>query len=215
MVASTGPLEYPNAIGDQVRTCKPCGIAKPPSEFYNNRSTSDGKSPYCKDCTKSHMREQAVKHAARIAAYESANRDTRRAKKRAKYAENADRERARVRDYRARNPEKVKQQNRNWSLNNPEHDRLRQSLRRARQRELPTYVITDKDMRRLYSSPCSVDGCSATNIEADHVVPIVRGGSHGIANLQPLCRSHNAMKRHRLWIEFRAYLALRASALVA
>ena len=190
-----------------MKHCKRCDTTKPLDDFYRNRSTADGKSAYCKDCTRAYMRDQQVKHADRIAAYEAANRDTRRAKARAKYAENAGQARARVRDYRARNPDKVKQQNRNWSLNNPERDRLRQSLRRARQRELPAYVITDRDMRRLYSSPCSVDGCTATDIEADHIIPIVRGGSHGIANLQPLCRSHNAMKRHRLWIEFRTYIA--------
>ena len=102
-----------------------------------------------------------------------------------------------------------------WSAENP--DRIKEyrdkgyRMRVARMAEAPTFTITEKDRRRLQSGSCAVPGCRDTNIETDHVIPVARGGSHGIGNLQSLCRSHNQSKRDRLWIEFRAYLAAKAA----
>ncbi len=40
--------------------------------------------------------------------------------------------------------------------------------------------------------------CGATEyLTADHIIPLSRGGTSDLANLQVLCRSHNAAKRDR------------------
>ena len=46
---------------------------------------------------------------------------------------------------------------------------------------------------------CATTGCPLT---VDHVVPLARGGSNAIANIQPLCGSCNSRKRSRT-IDFR------------
>lgn len=112
--------------------------------------------------------------------------------------------------YYVNNSDKVKQSAKSWRARNPERWatilKLNNRKREARRKYLPTYAITAKDARRILSSPCAVNGCSATDIQFDHVVPIARGGSHGIGNLQPLCGSHNASKNDKTWMEFRLYL---------
>lgn len=74
--------------------------------------------------------------------------------------------------------------------------------RRARLRAVPNFVITDRDSVRVLTSPCLACG-SQTEVTADHIIPISRGGSHGIGNLIPLCRPCNTSKHALTWMEWR------------
>jgi 5-methylcytosine-specific restriction endonuclease McrA len=51
-------------------------------------------------------------------------------------------------------------------------------------------------MLAVHGDRCLACG-TAERIEVDHVVPVVRGGTHELANVQPLCRSCNAAKGAR------------------
>lgn len=49
--------------------------------------------------------------------------------------------------------------------------------------------------------------CGSTDrIEADHRIPLCRGGSNDISNILPACRSCNRRKHRRTETEFRALL---------
>ena len=48
-----------------------------------------------------------------------------------------------------------------------------------------------------YGFKCAICG-SANKIEADHIVPLSRGGKNTIDNIQPLCRSCNAKKSNKM-----------------
>jgi len=152
---------------------------------------------------------EELREASRV--YTAANSE----RLKAKYAADPEPAKARAKKYAAKNPERVLAQNQKWRAEHPERHReyMRRGAarRRARVAELPMFHVTAKDTRRLLSSPCAVTGCEGTDIQIDHVVPVVLGGTHGIGNFQPLCKSHNSAKSDRLWIEFRVYLATKAA----
>jgi 5-methylcytosine-specific restriction endonuclease McrA len=77
-----------------------------------------------------------------------------------------------------------------------------QHARRAKKEANGIYKILDKELQRILNGSCNYCG-SKESIEIDHVIPISRGGSHGIGNLQPLCKKCNRSKSSRLMIEFR------------
>lgn len=65
-----------------------------------------------------------------------------------------------------------------------------------------SYIIIEKDLKRLYSDPCYNCG-SMQNQSIDHRIPISRGGDHGIGNFMTLCRSCNSSKKDKTITEWR------------
>jgi 5-methylcytosine-specific restriction endonuclease McrA len=45
---------------------------------------------------------------------------------------------------------------------------------------------------------CSVPGCTSTDLTGDHRVPLSKGGTSTLENIQVLCRRHNSAKRDRV-----------------
>ena len=74
--------------------------------------------------------------------------------------------------------------------------------RRALRSAATTYVVTKRDLRRIYSAPCWACG-SSDQVQWDHVIPLSRGGAHGIGNALPLCKSCNCSKHAQLLVEWR------------
>ncbi len=157
--------------------------------------------------------EYRAANKERIDSYNAEYNERTRDRRKAEYAANPEPAKQRARAWQLKNPNKVLERNRRWREANPEryreYMRLGTARRRARQANLPTFTVTTEDLRRIAARPCAVDGCTNTDIQVDHVIPIARGGAHGIGNLQPLCASHNAAKCARLWIEFRVYLSMK------
>lgn len=117
------------------------------------------------------------------------------------YAKNRDVRKARSKNWRANNPERYKEQMREWRENNKQRKQELEHRRRARKQKNGVYLITDKDMRYL-SGPCAYCG-STENITMDHVIPISRGGTHGIGNLVPACLSCNNSKLDKTFAEWK------------
>ena len=157
------------------KACTKCGEVKPLGEFYKKKHGKYGVRADCKVC-----------RADAAAAYYEANKDKSKASQQAYYEANKDKKRAYKRAYRKANPEKFAEFS---------------QRRRARKRANGVYKIIDKDLRRIYASPCAACGTTG-KVQADHVIPIARGGHHSIGNLQPLCGSCNTSKCDRLMIEW-------------
>lgn len=93
------------------------------------------------------------------------------------------------------------QRKRAWIQNNKEKVLELDHKRRALKNNCTTYKITKKDLRRIKRGPCMACG-STESIQMDHIIPLSRGGSHGIGNLQPLCKSCNISKHKRFMTEW-------------
>lgn len=113
--------------------------------------------------------------------------------------------RAKEQEWRERNPERYRDGYNNWHRNNRHRDRAAQHRRRSLKANNGVFVKTDRELRRLYSSPCAACGLTG-NITADHIIPIAKGGRDSIGNLQPLCMSCNSSKNDKLMIEWRVWL---------
>ena len=175
-----------------VKACSKCGEVKPLGEYHKQKGKQDGVRAECKVC-----------RVITTAAYREANKDQIAAGKRAYYEANRDKVIADSRAYGKANPDKQNARNRAWAKANPEKIAEKSQRRRARKKANGVYQITNKDMRRIYGSPCAA--CGATgDMTADHVIPINRGGHHSIGNLQPLCGACNSSKHDRLMVEWMA-----------
>lgn len=199
---------------EQTKACTKCGEVKPLSMFAARKDRGGRPKSECRRCSSD--RQRARWHA-NIEENRARRRDEypRVAAKQREYGVNyreANRERARetVRKWRDDDPERAAESKRRYRERNRDKVRAMEQLksikRRTRMQGSGVYAISAKDMRRLLNSPCAVDGCTNTNMHIDHVIPVSRGGSHGIGNLQALCARHNQQKWSRTWIEFRVYL---------
>lgn len=101
------------------------------------------------------------------------------------------------RHYRVNKP-RYQELSRAWHKAHPGYAHRSWEIRRARKRQAPgTHTIAE--WRRLctwFGQVCLCCGASGP-LTKDHVVPLSRGGSDYIANLQPLCRSCNSSKLQR------------------
>lgn len=157
-----------------------------------------------------------------IARYTEAHREERAAKSRAYHWNNRDEILRKKREHREKNKdfinskrnEKYKniteeeyrkmldRQNR-WNQANKDIIRERKMRRKILKMNNGTFVILPKEIKRLYNSKCIYCG-SQKNITLDHIIPLTRGGTHSIGNLQPLCKSCNSSKNNKLMIEWLA-----------
>jgi 5-methylcytosine-specific restriction endonuclease McrA len=163
-----------------MRVCIKCGIEKQLEAFSIHKTSRDGYTNECRDCASRRKYEWLV----------------------------ANREKARQNTikWRRANIEKARAASRlnakRWSASNPEKVREYSIGRRARKKANTYYQVSAKYLKRIHSSSCIYCG-SNEFIEADHVIPLARGGQHSIGNLAPACRTCNASKRDRFIMEWR------------
>jgi 5-methylcytosine-specific restriction endonuclease McrA len=114
------------------------------------------------------------------------------------------------RKWRSSNLEKAREKSRNWQKNNPERSRenSRTWLRvnpdkkaeynhRRRDREIGNggrfTAVEWNELKEKYGNKCLCCG-EAAKLTADHVVPVINGGTNNIDNIQPLCLVCNSKK---------------------
>jgi len=104
--------------------------------------------------------------------------------------------------YRANNRLETQARSEAWGLANPNKRREYKLRRRARLESNGQHLILAKEIARIYSSPCFYCG-GHDRIEADHIIPVSKGGRHSVGNLIPACRWCNASKGNRFISEWK------------
>jgi 5-methylcytosine-specific restriction endonuclease McrA len=138
-------------------------------------------------------------------AWYAANRDRVLAQRRAVAAKRGEEIRAYRRRVYAANPQKVLTRMRNWIALHPERAH---AWRRANdhKRRVAGMHFTAAEWLALverFAGACAYCGRPG-NLEADHVIPISRGGTNDIQNILPACRACNRSKGPRTLEEFLA-----------
>ena len=108
-----------------------------------------------------------------------------------------------------REAERRKANARKYIADRPGYAKALQLRRKARLLMVPVYRFSEKDWRRLkarYRDCCAYCGKPSDTLQREHVLPISRGGSHGVGNIVPACARCNYGKRTSLAIEWKVRL---------
>jgi 5-methylcytosine-specific restriction endonuclease McrA len=174
---------------NEYKTCARCGQIKSLDNFPRASRAKDGLNWSCRECVNLINRLSYQKNKVQI----SARRKTNATQK----AKNLVISNQWIKD----NPERAKKLWSDWAKNNPDRGRIKNAARRSRVKNAITYTVIGKDMRTLLRGPCFY--CQAKgSMSLDHVVPLSRGGTHGIGNLVAACKSCNSSKRDRFITEW-------------
>lgn len=110
------------------------------------------------------------------------------------------------RKYRKNHPENKRVSDRvyrkRWRVKYPDKNSFQNARWRARKNGASgSHTLEEwNELKRKFNYICPHCGKSEPEIELtqDHIIPLTRGGSDNIINIQPLCRSGNASKGNRM-----------------
>jgi 5-methylcytosine-specific restriction endonuclease McrA len=196
------------------KICRGCGLTKELSEFYVSATNRDGRWGKCKVCVRARAQKYRREHLEQYAQFEKARANLpHRVEARRKYQEehkeqiaqykkiwtanNKESVGASKRSYYEREREDILARSKKWAENNPEKVRQAKTnnlrkRRAARHASRGNFTVQEfEELCESYGNKCLACGDNEAVLEADHVVPLTRGGSDSISNIQPLCGSCN------------------------
>lgn len=173
------------------KVCPACDTWKSLADFNKDKQKSDGVCTYCRPCDINQQRSNRQDSL-----------DSRRAVSRQSYYRHREKRLAGVRRYRLAHLEEARASSRKRGKEHyqlyPERRKAYGHARRARERQA-NGEFTPKEWRDLcrhYGFACLCCGQTQPFIKLtpDHVVPLSKGGSNDIDNIQPLCLQCNLEK---------------------
>jgi hypothetical protein len=176
-------------------TNKKCLQWKPESEFHKNKRTKDGLACWCKSCLNKSaygwIKDNLDKFNKQRSEWTKKDR-----------TRNPERYRTKNRKYYASDLEKSRKSRRirhqKWKDANPEKVAQNSRNRRALENNAVGKFTVEQwtALKKKYSFMCLRCGQREPEIKLtpDHVLPLSRGGSNEIENIQPLCLMCNVSK---------------------
>lgn len=198
-----------------VKKCFKCKTVKDDSEFYKDKSRSDGLMYQCKDCKKGYTLDNHDAYKAYLKNYYAENKESCQKAVKAHYVANKEKYNAMAKTRYEANKEDHQARSRAWYVANKEaqqafmreyyrthRDQYLQynQNRRARLAEafvehIDRQVVWGRD--NMHCCMC-VKFVPFEEMHLDHVIPIFDGGLHAYNNVQTLCGSCNSSKGTKL-----------------
>lgn len=204
-----------------MKRCPKCGETKNIDEFYKNKSRKDGRSVWCKICdnannkkyiqnNKEHMREyykekywkNPEKYRENRRRSNINNKDIIEERRKIYYQNNKDLILLRDKIYKDKNRDRVNARNRQYYKNHKEDFIFRARERKKRIRETKDGTITKETLDYMYESQfhkCDYCGCNLDEVgkHLDHILPLVKGGTHTLSNVHWVCPKCNLSKNDK------------------
>lgn len=189
-----------NTRGD----CKACGreiarrqrLKNPDRVRENNRKYYQEHAEELREYSRQYRRDHPEVARKNHQLYAEKNVEKERERKR-KYQQSHSLEaRERSRQHYLAHPKKYLERGRQWRASHPEAQAALDHRRRTRKTEAGgSFTAAEwKALIEHYGGKCLCCGRDDVSLTADHVVPVAKGGSSNIDNIQPLCKSCNARK---------------------
>lgn len=189
------------------KQCTKCGDLKPLESFYRMKVSKDGRGVWCKSCMNGNRKEWAKANPER-------DRQTKRAiekrnrEKKYEYRKRPERKAWMVkysREWYEKNRERLKEIRAAWHRENYLSKRKEkmvhnERIRRARKRAAKGSYSLDQVLAMYSDQSGKCAACSISLIDGyhcDHIIPLARGGSNEISNIQLLCPTCNKRKGDR------------------
>ena len=166
------------------KVCTKCRITKSNSSFYKESSGRNGLDPMCIDCWQKLDKIDYRIHIGRTRLYDKKH------KKEAKL-------------YYQSHKEEYNERYLKWERRNRDKDRASYFRREAIKRNAPGHFTAEewKTLKEKYGNIC-LRCLKKKKLTVDHIIPLSKGGSNYISNIQPLCTSCNSVK-HTQTIDYR------------
>ena len=122
--------------------------------------------------------------------------------KRKYYQDHSDEIKRKTLLWQKQNPERANKNASKWAREHPEQRKLASLRRRVVEMNAEgDFTIGEWDLLKKqygYTCPCCDRKEPEISLTIDHIIPLIKGGSNYIENIQPLCQSCNSSKNTKI-----------------